>query len=66
MPDGVEVALDWKEDDSMNAATPLVFCSHGLGRGICSHGLGGGCSHGLGARVDSGGASTALHGGNAM
>ena len=29
--DNVEIALDWKEDDTMSARTPIVVCLHGLG-----------------------------------
>lgn len=27
-----QVALDWKEDDTMTAATPIIVCLHGMGR----------------------------------
>ena len=31
MNDGVQVALDWKEDAGMTVDTPLILCLHGLG-----------------------------------
>lgn len=31
LDDGVDIALDWKEDESMDENTPIVVCLHGLG-----------------------------------
>lgn len=31
LDDGVEIALDWKENENMDELTPILLCLHGLG-----------------------------------
>lgn len=31
LSDGVEIALDWKDDSGMPVDAPIIFCCHGLG-----------------------------------
>ena len=34
LEDGVQIALDWKEDEGMGPETPLVLIAHGLGEEV--------------------------------